>query len=813
MAPPPVVISEIGKVQYKVLNELSKIEKAVIPRKCDIAEARILYLKANICLNRAIFNDHAMEGLLTKHHLDLSQTKYRKQDVLGQISRSHENIVEILGMMFNTISTSEKSVEDNLEEYEKGFSIEQALEKLEVAPVESEKPKNSEQSTSNSGASVEVHEINSANDSSSEEEDNDDFLKNITSNDQNKDFPRKSTPKKKKEIKTENHNETMYDDKLRRVLDSLDAPPFPQIQIPKFSGKKEEYHNFKAIFDSIIHNSPRNDRWKCLQLYMLCTDRAHKIIKSIDLRRENCYQEARKLLDDTFAKGETSIEDELDKLRNLKKLTKDHFQDLEDLLCESRQIKTNLKLLGFDDKATDINIIASTAAAFDRQTNKVYQKWRLNKNNSGDIDAFFKFVMNQIEVLRRDRKFVTDSIASSSSSSNNVSTSNNNNFNKLKKKEHAKVTFVTSKKGDGLICPLCTGQHYLKSCKQLLDADDKYEELKRIKYCFSCLSHPWSRDQKCTKKNAISCELCGRNHLTIMHQNKKTTLFTSLSNMEPIVLPTAIVNVYNEALGRVPVRSIIDTCSNGSYITEQLCQSLKLKRKKFDVSISGLEDMKISNVSQITEITLITDKNEIFTIKVIIVKNINNNLECFHDPKIEFKNKLSDPQFFQPKHVQLLIGANYTHLFLLPEMQRVGNYHLINSKFGWIIFGGSETTNSNENTPIDKVEKDLQSKNSVSCHFTLSEITKNLNTFFDMEIIEKEDEDENERAEKLFQTEHYRLPDGRYVAPQIWKESPQNIGNSFSRSLQMYLINEKRMEKNKKLKDMTRAAMNDSIEQ
>jgi hypothetical protein len=54
------------------------------------------------------------------------------------------------------------------------------------------------------------------------------------------------------------------------------------------------------------------------------------------------------------------------------------------------------------------------------------------------------------------------------------------------------------------------------------------------------------------------------------------------------VLPTAWVDPHTTEGRRVPVRALVDQCSTLSFISESLCQMLRTKRQRIDVTISGV---------------------------------------------------------------------------------------------------------------------------------------------------------------------------------------------------------------------------------
>lgn len=249
---------------------------------------------------------------------------------------------------------------------------------------------------------------------------------------------------------------------------------------------------------------------------------------------------------------------------------------------------------------------------------------------------------------------------------------------------------------------------------------------------------------------------------------------------------------------------MIDQCSEGSYITEELVQQLKLKKSKTKVVINGLGGM-VSEVNAYVTIKIRdTSKNlqETLEVHALVVKRIVGRTPEFQS-KMKWENygeiKLADPKFNRPSKIQVLLGSDILseHIFL-PGVKHINGMVLQSTIFGWIVSGGG-----NEKNKITGFK---------SCLVTMAEFENQLRNFWDMPVQKEEiSEEEEEFCEKLYSSQVKRLENGRYVVPTPFKPTAEPLGNSYDIALRKFFVQEKKWAKNPVHKKMSDEFMQEYI--
>ncbi|XP_024887379.1 uncharacterized protein LOC112464560 [Temnothorax curvispinosus] len=296
-------------------------------------------------------------------------------------------------------------------------------------------------------------------------------------------------------------------------------------------------------------------------------------------------------------------------------------------------------------------------------------------------------------------------------------------------------------------CYLCQGQHLIYSCKQFLglSVEDRIRKIKRLRLCLNCLRNDhFSRDCR-----SGSCRECGERHNTLCHIVKRascssadsaggsadrsrkssgttlcsvadTEMGASTSNNESsgnmsvqhargerkqVLMSTAIVNIESNNNDN-QLRVLLDSASEVNFITLAACNRLNIKLESVCESINGLNNMscaikygcQISMKSRMSKFEL--------SLCCLVVPKITKNLPSFSIKisklSIPENLKLADPFFYNPGHIDALIGGEFFLQLLEAGKIELGNGlpALQNTKLGWIVSGpvpqhliASRTTN------------------------------------------------------------------------------------------------------------------------
>ncbi|XP_050306339.1 uncharacterized protein LOC126743345 [Anthonomus grandis grandis] len=173
------------------------------------------------------------------------------------------------------------------------------------------------------------------------------------------------------------------------------------------------------------------------------------------------------------------------------------------------------------------------------------------------------------------------------------------------------------------------------------------------------------------------------------------------------------------------------------------------------------------------------------------------NPECLDIPT---NYHLADLAFFEPNHVDLLIGAQVFWDIISAERITLGPNKPIlqNSKLGWLVSGPIGIPNSSKNT---------------LCHFSKTlDIQNQLQKFWEIEEVSTSSpilSEEELLAEKHFIENVERDSDGRFIVGIPLKKSLEVLGDTKVQATQQFLSLERKLHKNPKLKQMYQEFMSE----
>ncbi len=153
-------------------------------------------------------------------------------------------------------------------------------------------------------------------------------------------------------------------------------------------------------------------------------------------------------------------------------------------------------------------------------------------------------------------------------------------------------------------CLVCTKGHLTTECPMLKTLTDPGKEFRNKKICIYCGLHKFVYKDPCRKRKFISCGTCQGSHATELHKIHQqqesssvhtfkkeipttnpsdTAAFLSNNHSEQaassVILPTAVIQIMDSNENWVSLRCLVDQCCQISYITEDVVQQLRLKKK------------------------------------------------------------------------------------------------------------------------------------------------------------------------------------------------------------------------------------------
>ena len=397
----------------------------------------------------------------------------------------------------------------------------------------------------------------------------------------------------------------------------------------------------------------------------------------------------------------------------------------------------------------------------------------------------------------------------------NVNLPESKNF----KDKKERVTNLSTKnkngnsKGDFNKCVFCsTSGHRLYNCKQFqsVPVSERISFVEKQKCCKICLNKHFGR---C--KYNFECATCHKPHNSLLHLPKQNTDQTksesenktetnalekinchSRQNNDDVLLPTVRLKIKSSTGEYIFARGLLDSCSQSSFIINDLVKKLNLKTFNDNVSVMGISDnfTKIQSSANVSIESCVHD----FKIKVkcSVVNKITSNLPQyeFNNTKINFSKdvQLADPNYNQPGTIDLLLGANVFFQCLLPNSIKLGKNNLIlqNTLFGYVASGVVPHNNDKNETYSNFLITRSKLENLVSQFWETEKVPE---TFFECSS-------DQDACETIFQNST-ELVNNRFQVKLPLKRSIENLnlGNSFGIAHKRFQNLEKRFSNNPEL--------------
>lgn len=567
------------------------------------------------------------------------------------------------------------------------------------------------------------------------------------------------------------------------------------LSIPVFNGSYNDWVSFKDIFTALIHtNSNLTSIQKFFYLRSSLSGDAANCIKNFETTAIN-YEHAWKTLTTRY--------------QNEKLLIQCHVKDI----CELNAVKVNSSesLRLFSD--TLRSHISALEALKQRPSewgplliHIICTKLDANSLTEWEVKSP-KIEIAKVEdlmIFLDERSQILQAVESSKNLMSTTSETNNSIYkkNSYNKPRTASTVFTTT---TDVTCFICNLKHTIYKCPSFLalSINDRIKKVIELKLCKLCL-RKHDLKKRCLSRN---CFKCSKAHNTLLHisQNKinndeetkkdektnhapiQTDVNASISahvhgtNDEQILLSTAIVRALGENQKLSLCRALLDSGSQSNFITEELVQSLKLRRSKTYHQISGIGSTTQHAYSYVIAHFKSRFNDYSFTLKLLVVPKITSEIPSRHMSNIGHipqNVSLADPLFWSPQKVDLLIGAS--HFYDLIKERQIkptpDGPVFQETRLGWVVSGPTSTA--------IKYNRNTEPITNSSCHLSSLQndttIENMLPRFWRVEEFERKDAYtiEEKMCKKYFDKTVTRGVDGRFIVHLPFRENVINLGSS-----------------------------------
>ena len=279
-----------------------------------------------------------------------------------------------------------------------------------------------------------------------------------------------------------------------------------------------------------------------------------------------------------------------------------------------------------------------------------------------------------------------------------------------------------------LNCQLCNGNHVLYKCNTYSSksVEDGKAFITQKHLCFKCLGNHLMKD--CKSKN--NCFVCHGSHHTSLHMDKPanskkvekkepqpstssalTTVMKVVKSHLNALLSTARVKVCQDGQ-HLKVRALVDQCAQSSFITEELCQRLRLRKRKINIPIRGIGKKKINCQAEVETIVRPHFSSQFAcTFNAYVLPRIT----AYEPISIDTSDwnhikdlQLADPEFGEADRIDVLLGMK-VHAMIIQEGLRKGQVNMpiaLKTSLGWILSSTSKEQSTAPTVHVQAIDLD-----------------------------------------------------------------------------------------------------------
>ncbi|XP_070526958.1 uncharacterized protein [Cardiocondyla obscurior] len=480
------------------------------------------------------------------------------------------------------------------------------------------------------------------------------------------------------------------------VQGSQSKRKLPQLQLPSFAGRFEDWPNFKDRFESVIAQDASLSNVDKLHYLRSCLKGdVEQLVKNIATTGEN-YSRVWKLLSDNYANKRLLLRSVLANFLALPKLKNESAADLRRLYHGMLQTVGSLEGIGRPIVECDL-FLHIVVEALDAKSRR---EWETAEGNSVEPSSYERLK----EFLER-RLRALDALQVSGVERGGAA-------GKTGAGARAARSLLVCNKPRPSHCSLCQGAHYVLSCKEFQKRTprERRELARKNDLCTNCFGK--HRLDACPSTK--TCVTCHRRHHSSIHEvfaaeeargsEGATALHLQEERTErPVVLlATARIIAMDVHGSPVVTRALIDPGSEISLISESLAQRLRLPRTAASTVVYGVGGRRSGAARGRISVNIAPhfSPSESFRISALILPRVSGSgggLARVADNWPHVRGlRLADPDFDVCQTVEVLLGAE-VYANIVREGLRRGGPGVpvaVNTTLGWILAGAVRDSSS-----------------------------------------------------------------------------------------------------------------------
>ncbi|KAL4083194.1 hypothetical protein QTP88_028524 [Uroleucon formosanum] len=587
------------------------------------------------------------------------------------------------------------------------------------------------------------------------------------------------------------------------------------LNVPQFSGNYKEWSTFNDMFTALIHsNEALTEVQKFFYLKAALSGDAAEVVKCFETSAKN-YKIAWDCLNERFNNKRIMVQAHTKAIFDLESITEESSGKLRQFVDKLFSHIKALEAIGYNPISWGPMLLHIISIKLDHATLRAWET-QAPKTEVPKVEELIAFLKGRFQILESIEN--AQSLHKFGNGLSQMPITDNKLKGNIKPKTKSLFAHTTVVK---FKCYVCEEPHAIYKCKQFLDltVKERRENVIKLKLCTNCLSKH-KENSKCKSKG---CRKCGELHNTLLHenvaeQNVETAPSTSISAHAAsaagtkVLLSTAIIKIFSSSNEPFLARALLDSASQGNFITNNLANKLRLAKHKFDCAISEVNstECRVSHVVT-AEVRARSDAYtrsiNFMTLPKITSKLPTGPIYLNNSYAIPEYIEFADPTYAKPGEIDLLLGAE-----VFFDTLRSGQYKpMVNglvyqeTAFGWVVAGSvQQYTRDVEHTFV------AQTIPSDCCQ----QLEKQISNFWRLEELGKVECHSLEEKQCI---EHFKKTvtkgsDGRFIVQLPFKENPINIGRSKAIALKRFMSNENRLRVNPKLKEAYLQFINEYIE-
>lgn len=626
----------------------------------------------------------------------------------------------------------------------------------------------------------------------------------------------------------------------------------PELKLPSFSGKFQEWVSFRDTFTSLIH---ANDTLSCIDkfnyLRTSLSGDALQEVNAIDVTAAN-YEIAWNALERRFNNKKLIVKTHLDALDAIEPIRTEGYEALSRLINEFEKHMQMLEKAGENTRGWSTPMGHKLCSKLDKHT---LREWE-SHFSSKEVPKY-----EEVIAFLKDHCLVLQSVASVQGRNQEVNSIRRTGLNHT-------VSLANT-------CPFC--QELLHSpfkCHsfQQMTVAERMEATRNKDLCLNCLN-PDHIAKFCTRS---SCRYCGLRHHSMLHygsmnqrglsaespqsnpyaqaieprlqsfqsnnrnnQNSPTYARSFIRNSSQpsvrtpdirpqsanfsfqsdtpsashtstnlsaksdttytILLSTALVKISDHFGGTILARALLDSGSQLCFMTESLSQRLKFRRFRETLPIKGIGAESVVHSTQAvlatmsSRITNFSAELKFHVLPKITADMPRKNIDC-SNWKLLDKVILADPAFNEPSPIDIIVGAEIFFDLLRHDQMKLSpnGPTLQNTELGWIASG--------------QVPEEPTIYTTLAAHsFSTEQVHHLLTKFWELESCHRTNKFSIEETicEEIFEKTTTRNINGRFSVTLPKRNCVlQQLGNSKETAIKRFLALEKRLDANHDLKSL-----------